>query len=74
VIVGILLLLAFRRSVGYSFEMARVRFIWPPTTTIAANAVGCVLLAAGIGLLGAAIPAWRAGRREPYGLIRGEAY
>jgi hypothetical protein len=64
--------LAFRRSVGYAFEMARVRFVWPSPVMIAAIAVGCVLLSAGIGLLGAAVPAWRAGRREPYGLIRGE--
>jgi hypothetical protein len=41
---------------------------------IAAIAVGCVVLSAGIGLLGAALPAWRAGQREPYGLIRGEVY
>jgi len=74
VVVGVGLLLAFRRSVGYAFEMARVRFVWPPPTIIATIAVGCVLLAAGIGLLGAAVPAWRAGRREPYGLIRGEVY
>jgi putative ABC transport system permease protein len=74
VVVGAGLLLAFRRSVGYAFEMARIRFVWPSPAMIAATAVGCVLLSAGIGLLGAAIPAWRAGRREPYGLIRGEAY
>jgi putative ABC transport system permease protein len=72
VVGGVGLLLAFRRSVGYAFEMGRVRFIWPPPTTIAAIAAGCVLLSAGIGLLGAAVPAWRASRREPYGLIRGE--
>jgi len=74
VVVGAGLLVAFRRSVGYAFEMARVRFVWPPPAMIAAIAVGCVLLSAGIGLLGAAVPAWRAGRREPYGLIRGEVY
>jgi putative ABC transport system permease protein len=72
VVVGAGLLLAFRRSVGYAFEMARVRFVWPPLASIAAIAVCCVLLSAGIGLVGAAFPAWRAGRREPYGLIRGE--
>jgi putative ABC transport system permease protein len=72
VVVGAGLLLAFRRSVGYALETAGVRFIWPAPATIAAIAVACVLLSAGIGLLGAALPAWRAGRREPYGLIRGE--
>jgi putative ABC transport system permease protein len=73
VVVGAGLLVAFRRSVGYAFEMARVSFVWPTPALIAAIAVGCVLLSAGIGLLGAAVPAWRAGRREPYALIRGEA-
>jgi putative ABC transport system permease protein len=72
VVVGAGLLLAFRRSVGYAFEMARVRFVWPSPALIAAIAAGCVLLSAVIGLLGAAVPAWRAARREPYGLIRGE--
>jgi putative ABC transport system permease protein len=72
VAVGVGLLLAFRRSVGYAFEMSRVRFVWPEPTMIAAIALGCALLSTAIGLLGAAVPAWRAGRREPYGLIRGE--
>jgi putative ABC transport system permease protein len=72
VVVGALLLLAFRRSVGYTFETARVQFVWPSPAMIAVIAIGCVLLSAGIGLLGVALPAWRAGRREPYGLIRGE--
>jgi putative ABC transport system permease protein len=73
VALGAGLLLVFRRSVGYYFETIRVGFDWPPLETIAATAVGCVLLAASVGLLGAAVPAWNAGRREPYELIRGEA-
>jgi len=67
------LLLCFRRSLGYYFETVQVQFAWPPLATIAAIAVGCVLLAAGVGLLGVAVPAWHAGRREPYELIRSEA-
>ena len=73
VALGAGLLLGFRRSVGYYFETIRVGFAWPPLDTTAATAVACVLLAAGVGLLGAAVPAWHAGRREPYELIRGEA-
>ena len=73
VALGAGLLLVFRRSVGYYFETIRVGFAWPPPDTTAATAVACVLLAAGVGLLGAAVPAWHAGRREPYELIRGEA-
>jgi putative ABC transport system permease protein len=70
---GAVLLLVYRRSVGYYFETVRVRFAWPSPGTMAALAVSCVLLAAGVGLLGVAVPAWRAGRREPHELIRGEA-
>jgi putative ABC transport system permease protein len=66
-------LLVFRRSLGYYFETIRAGFAWPPLDMIAATAALCVLLAAGVGLLGAAVPAWHAGRREPYELIRGEA-
>ena len=54
-------LLVFRRSVGYYLETIRVGFAWPPIETTAAAAVACILLAAGVGLLGAAVPAWRAG-------------
>jgi len=70
---GAALLLAFRRSLGYHLEVMRVNFVWPSLGTTAAIAVSCVLAAAAVGLLGAAVPAWRAGRREPYDLIRGEA-
>jgi putative ABC transport system permease protein len=73
VALGAGLLLVFRRSVGYYFETIRVGFVWPPLDTTAAIAAACVLLAAGVGLLGTAVPAWHAGRREPYELIRGEA-
>jgi putative ABC transport system permease protein len=73
VALGAGLLLVFRRSVGYYFETIRVGFAWPSLNTTAATAVACVLLAAGVGLLGVAVPAWHAGRREPYELIRGEA-
>jgi putative ABC transport system permease protein len=74
VVVGAFLLLAFRRSVGYAFESAHVHFVWPQPAMIAFIAIGCVLFSAAIGLLGASVPAWRAGRREPYELIRGEVH
>jgi putative ABC transport system permease protein len=72
VALGAGLLLLFSRSVGYYFETVRVGFAWPSPGTTAMIALGCVLLAAGVGLLAVAVPAWRAGRREPYELIRGE--
>src|SRR5262249_30203973 len=55
------LLLAFRRSVGHHLETIRVGFAWSPLETTAATAAACVLLATGVGLLGAAVPAWQAG-------------
>jgi putative ABC transport system permease protein len=73
VALGAALLLLYRRSLGYYFETVHVRFTWPSPGMTAAIAVVCVLLAAGVGLLGVAVPAWRAGRREPHELIRGEA-
>jgi putative ABC transport system permease protein len=70
---GSALLLAFRRSLGYRLEVLQVSFVWPTMGTTALIAACCVLSAAAIGLLGAAVPAWRAGRRDPYDLIRREA-
>jgi putative ABC transport system permease protein len=72
VALGALLLLGFRRSVGYYFETVQLAFAWPSLDTTAATAVACALMAAGVGLAGTAFPAWNAGRREPYELIRGE--
>jgi putative ABC transport system permease protein len=72
VALGAGLLLLFRRSLGYYLETIGVGFVWPPLDTIAALAAVCVLLAAGLGLLGTTVPAWHTGRREPYELIRGE--
>lgn len=64
------LLLLFQRSLGYYFETVSVPFLWPPPSVLALYALGCGLLAAGVGLVGAAAPAWRASRQEPYELIR----
>lgn len=69
---GTALLLVYRRSVGYYLETIRVALVWPSLDTTALTATACVLLSAAVGLLGAAVPAWRAARREPYELIRGE--
>ena len=64
------LLLAFRRSLGYYFETVGAPFLWPSPLAIALYALGCGLLAAGVGLLGAAVPAGRVSRQEPYELVR----
>jgi putative ABC transport system permease protein len=73
VAMGARFLLVFRRSVGYYPATIRVGFARPPSNTTCATAVACVPLTAAVGLLSAVVPAWRAGRREPHELIRGEA-
>jgi putative ABC transport system permease protein len=65
------LLILFRRSLGYYFETVEVPFLWPAPSAVALYALGCGLLAACVGLVGAAVPAWRASRREPYELMHG---
>jgi putative ABC transport system permease protein len=64
------LLLLFQRSLGYYFETVGVPFLWPPHSILALYAVGCALLAAGVGVVGAGAPAWRVARQDPYDLVR----
>ncbi|MFO0843813.1 MAG: ABC transporter permease [Gemmataceae bacterium] len=75
-IVGLMLgagfVLLFYRSLGYYFETVAAPVGWPPPETLALFAGGCVALAGAIGLAGAAVPAWRASREEPYVLMRSE--
>ena len=67
------LLVLTRRSVVFHLEWADIPFVWPPFGTMAIDALICVALAAGLGVLGAAVPACRAARREPHDLVRAEA-
>lgn len=68
---GALLLLA-RRSLIYHLEWIDVPFVWPEAGQIVVDGLGCVLLAAALGLLGAALPAWRSSKRDPYEMVRVE--
>jgi putative ABC transport system permease protein len=70
VLLGTALLLLARRSLVYHFEWLDVPFLWPTLGMMLAAAVGCVLLAAAVGVLGALLPASRAARRDPFELIR----
>ena len=72
VIVGAAGLVLFRRSLGYYFESDQVPFAQPPLPALVVSGLVSVLLCCGVGLAGALLPAWRAGRREPYELVRGE--
>jgi putative ABC transport system permease protein len=65
-------LLTFARSLGFYFDIIGVPFTWPPVAVLQAGALAALLFAAILGLLGAALPAWRARRMAPYALIRSE--
>jgi putative ABC transport system permease protein len=69
-LLGTGLLLLYRRSLGYYLETVDVPVLWPAPGVVALTALGCGLLATCVGLVGAAVPAWRASRQEPYELVR----
>jgi len=72
IVLGTGFLLLCRRSLGFTFESLGVPFAWPSPAAVALHALGGVALAAGVGLLGACLPAWRVSRQEPYQLVRTE--
>lgn len=72
VLIGVLLLRMFERVLVHHLGEMGIPFLWldgPSTVVVAAL---CVLGAALVGIIGAAVPAWRLGRRETYELIRKE--
>lgn len=73
ILLGWALLLLFERSLVYYLTTIHVDFSWPATPEILMSALVCATLAAFLGLFGAMLPAWRAGRAEPYTLIQGGA-
>jgi putative ABC transport system permease protein len=74
VILGSGVLLLLQRSLGYHLESLTVPFVRPSPAAIALYALAGVGLATGVGLLGAAVPAWRVSRQEPYDLVRTEGH
>jgi putative ABC transport system permease protein len=72
ILLGGSLLLGFQRSLGYWFQTVNVQFHWPAPASVALYGLACVTTAATVGVLGAFLPALRAGRQEPYQLIHGE--
>jgi putative ABC transport system permease protein len=72
VILGAAGLVLFRRSLAGWFEGALVPFALPPVSHLIVSGLVSVLLCCAVGVAGALLPAWRAGRREPYELVRGE--
>lgn len=72
-LLGAALLAGLRRTLGYHLESLDVSLVWPPAGWIAAVAAIALAVAAAVGPVGAVVPAWRACRRDPYDLARGEA-
>jgi putative ABC transport system permease protein len=70
VLLGAVLLLFVRRSLVYNFEWLEVPFLWPTASEMTQVSLVCLVLAAGVGLLGAVLPAWRASRQDPFELVR----
>lgn len=73
VVLGVLVMQFFERSLVYYLEHVGVPFIWVDMSQTVAFAVGAIVLACAIGVLGVLYPAWRASRRDAYDLVRSEA-
>lgn len=73
VVLGVLVMQSFERSLVYYLENVGVPFIWVDLSQTAAFAAGAIVLACAIGVLGVLYPAWRASRRDAYDLVRSEA-
>lgn len=71
-ILGGLIMCFYQHSLIFYLERIGIPFIWLDGSRLAAFAAGSILLAAVIGALGVLYPAWRASRRDPYDLLRGE--
>jgi putative ABC transport system permease protein len=72
VILGAAGLVLSQRSLGYYLATYQVPFALPPLRDLVGTGLVSAVLCCAVGLAGALLPAWRAGRREPYELVRGE--
>jgi hypothetical protein len=72
VVLGVLMMRLFERSLVYYLEKLGVPFVWLDTPQTIAFAAGAIVLAIVIGALGVLYPAWRASRRDAYDLVRSE--
>jgi putative ABC transport system permease protein len=71
-VVSVLLMRLYEHSLVYHLENLGIPFVWLNGATMTFIALLCIFLASLIGAAGAAYPAWRASREEPYDLIRSE--
>jgi len=72
VVLGVLVMRLFERSLVYYLENVGVPFVCLDTPRTIAFAAGAVVLASVIGAVGVLYPAWRASRRDAYDLVRSE--
>ena len=73
VVLGVLVMRLFERSLVYYLENVGVPFLWVDLPRTVAFAVGAIVLASAIGIVGVLYPAWRASRRDAYDLVRSGA-
>ena len=73
VVLGVLVMRLFERSLVYYLENVGVPFLWVDLPRTVAFAAGAIVLACAIGVAGVLYPAWRASRRDAYDLVRGGA-
>ncbi|MBY0319780.1 MAG: ABC transporter permease [Reyranella sp.] len=73
VVLGVLAMRLFERSLVYTLENVGVPFLWVDLPRVIAFAVGAIVLATAIGVAGVLYPAWRASRRDAYDLVRSGA-
>jgi putative ABC transport system permease protein len=73
VVLGVLVMRLFERSLVYYLENVGVPFLWVDLPRTIAFAVAAIVLASAIGVVGVLYPAWRASRRDAYDLVRGGA-
>ena len=73
VVLGVLVMRLFERSLVFYLENVGVPFLWVDLPRTIAFAVGVVVLATAIGVAGVLYPAWRASRRDAYDLVRSGA-
>jgi len=72
VVLGVLVMRLYERSLVFYLEKVGVPFLWVDTPRTIAFAAGAIVLACIIGALGVLYPAWRASRRDAYDLVRSE--
>ncbi len=72
ILLGAAVLLTFQRSLVFYLKTVNVAYSWPSWAFVAGLAAACAAWSTLVGLIGAFVPAARAGRCDPYDLIQSE--